>query len=207
MIKRNIGQINADLYHVSTCSTQNGFRLNINKCTTYSEKGVGVLLDSESLAECEIVKTLGIVLDCVLNFSYITQRAIITLKGLCRFRMLLRRLTETATYADVSHVSLLLFSSCLWEQHFKRKHWHNPKAAELSDHVDFQPERDRSYLSFPEFCQITSRGGIVQAADVGGRGPQVRLEFGRIGFYYFVPSIYNDLSEHIKCIVSCRILR
>ncbi|KAG8251584.1 hypothetical protein J6590_076253 [Homalodisca vitripennis] len=157
MIKRNIGQINADLYHVSTCSTQNGFRLNINKCTTYSEKGVGVLLDGESLAECEIVKTLGIVMNCVLNFSYITQRAINTLKGLCRFTMLLRRLTETATYVDVSH-------------NFKRKRWHNPKAAELSHQVDFQPERDRSYLSFPEFGQITSRGGIVQADVEEGEG-------------------------------------
>ncbi|XP_046671036.1 uncharacterized protein LOC124361043 [Homalodisca vitripennis] len=97
-------RINSDLERISQWSHDNGLKLNVSKCTVIhlaqhnlvealSDRGLRVTIGGESLAVCDSVKTLAVVLDRALTFSnhvtYTIQRAIGRLRGLYRFRDLL----------------------------------------------------------------------------------------------------------------------
>jgi len=103
-LREAIDQINCDLQNVSEWSTDNGLKLNIDKCAvlhvapqtvvqTLNENNLQVRLCGRALTVCDKVKTLGVILDSGLTFSehvtYATQRAMGRLKGLFRFRNLL----------------------------------------------------------------------------------------------------------------------
>ncbi|XP_046687125.1 uncharacterized protein LOC124372757 [Homalodisca vitripennis] len=97
-------RINSDLERISQWLHDNGLKLNVRKCTVIhlaphnlvealSDRGMRVTIGGESLAVCDSVKTLGVVLDRDFTFSnhvsYTIQRAIGRLRGLYRFRDLL----------------------------------------------------------------------------------------------------------------------
>lgn len=119
-----IYQLNSDLQNVHLWSASNGLKLNVSKCSVLhtapvnlvqalSVRGVTVELNGESLAVCEKVKTLGVVLDRDLTFSdhvtYSMHRALGRLRGLYRFKSLL---PEYAKLRLIQSVVLSVFSYC-----------------------------------------------------------------------------------------------
>jgi hypothetical protein len=124
LMREAFDQINTDLQNILKWSVDNGLKLNSNKCTvlhtapldlvqTLKNRGVSISLDSGSLAVCDQVKTLGVVLDKGLTFTdhvtYASQRALGRLRGLYRFRSLL---PEAAKVQIVQSLILSVFSYC-----------------------------------------------------------------------------------------------
>jgi len=124
LMRDAFSQINADLQNISKWSADNGLKLNSEKCSvlhtaptdlvqTLKSCGVSISLDGTSLAVCDKVKTLGVVLDKSLTFTdhvtHASQQALGRLRGLYRFRSLL---PEAAKLQLVQSLILSVFYYC-----------------------------------------------------------------------------------------------